>query len=292
MRKGFTLLELLLAMSLLALLMALAYGGVVEFLKWRSDLDALASAQAKLRRIVEVFTQDLRSAVFGGLSGSPYPTGETSLSFALIEGGAGYPVLPHDAGPNQSFERASEVKILAPVGNASELGIAQGDTVLMVNNAGDGVLLPVTNVSPVSGEPGRWHIVHAGCGNTITYTPNTLLFRVRTLGLRYNPETKVLEAGVGTGSPVPLAFDLSRFRVDYIYEATRGDVLVNPSLPPGQTPPNEVSHNNRTYTLRRLQLVLETGFPSRGRMLSRSYTAQVELSSNTQYDVKQILPCR
>ena len=111
-RRGFTLVELLLALAILATLLAVAYGGVIQFMQSRSDLDAAINAQAKLRRIVEVFTQDLRSAVFGGLSATPYPSGNASISFALIEGGAGYPVLPHDSGNNQRLMRAAEAKIV------------------------------------------------------------------------------------------------------------------------------------------------------------------------------------
>jgi len=101
-RRGFTLVELLLALAILATLLAVAYGGVIQFMQSRSDLEAAINAQAKLRRIVEVFTQDLRSAVFGGLSATPYPSGNASVSFALIEGGAGYPSCPTTAGTTRA----------------------------------------------------------------------------------------------------------------------------------------------------------------------------------------------
>ncbi|KGQ22989.2 PulJ/GspJ family protein [Thermus filiformis] len=298
MKKGFTLLELLIAMVILGALMAVAYGGVVQFMQARSDLDATASAQAKLRRIVEVFTQDLRSAVFGGLSALPYPTGANSLSFALIEGGAGYPVLPHDSGSNNSFKQAAEAKIVVLASQVGEIGIVPGDYVLMVNSAGDGVLLPVTSVNPVGGEPNRWHVVHAGCGNTIDYTPNTLLFRVRALGFRFDPSTGDLLQREGAGGEVPLAFGLRRFRVDYVYESPSGNVWTNPSVYPFSNPtgapPRQFTDpsTGQTYTLERLGITLESRFLSRGREIGRTYTSQVELSSNAQYQVRQILPCR
>ena len=228
-RRGFTLVELLLALAILATLLAVAYGGVIQFMQSRSDLDAAINAQAKLRRIVEVFTQDLRSAVFGGLSATPYPSGNASISFALIEGGAGYPVLPHDSGNNQSFKRAAEAKIVVLAGALSGVGIARGDEVLMVNNLGDGVILPVTGVNPVGGEPNRWHVVHAGCGNTIDYTPNTLLFRVRTLGFRFDPTTRRLVYREGGGEEVPVAFDMERFEIHYVYEGAFGPPPVGAS---------------------------------------------------------------
>ncbi|MGQ9511443.1 MAG: hypothetical protein ACUVS9_06035, partial [Thermaceae bacterium] len=63
--------------------------------------------------------------------------------------------------------------------------------------------------------------------NTISYTPNTLLFRVRKLGLRYTPEDQTLYAHLGMGE-VPMAFNLKSFRLDYVYVAPGGGVLVNP----------------------------------------------------------------
>lgn len=293
--RGFTLVELLLALSILGVVLAIAYGGVVQFMHTRSDLDAVVSAQAKLRRIVEVFTQDLRSAVFGGLVSTPYPTGQSSVSFALIEGGAGYPVLPHDSGNNNSFKQAAEVKILALATQASQIGIARGDRVLLVNQNGDGIILPVTEVNPVGGQANRWRVVHAGCGNTIDYTPNTLLFRIRTLGFKYDPATRELLYKEGAGDPLPVAFDLDRFRIDFVYEAGNQDVLVNPTgydyANPSGVPPYQVQSGGKTYTLKRLSLTLGAGFLSRGRFMDRSYTSQVELSSNTQYQVKQVLHC-
>ncbi|MGQ9511442.1 MAG: PulJ/GspJ family protein, partial [Thermaceae bacterium] len=60
-KKGFTLLEVVVALFLLGVLMGAAYSAIVSFTRDRAQLDARASAQAKLRRIVEVLTQDLRS---------------------------------------------------------------------------------------------------------------------------------------------------------------------------------------------------------------------------------------
>lgn len=294
--RGFSLVEVLLALTIFGIVMAIAYGSVVQFMQTRSDLDATVSAQAKLRRIVEVFTQDLRSAVFGGLASTPYPTGRNSISFALIDGGAGYPVLPHDSGNNNSFKQAAEVKILALATQVSQIGINRGDYVLMVNSNGDGVILPVTNVNAVGGQANRWHVVHAGCGNTIDYTPNTLLFRVRAVGLSYDPATKQLSYKEGSGNPLPMAFDLTGFRIDYVYEAGSQDVLVNPGPynygAPSASPPYQFTAAGKTYTLKRLSLTLSAGFASRGRTIERTYTSQVELSSNTQYQVKRIIPCQ
>jgi len=284
-------LELLLATALLGLILAMAYAPLVQSLQIRSDQETAASVQARMRRVLEVFTQDLRSAVFGAITNTPYPSSVTSVSFALIEGGAGYPVLPHDQGGSQSFRTASETKILQMVADQSQVDIQRGDNVLMVNASGQAVLLPVTNVNPVGGEPNRWHIVHAGCGNTIDYTPNTLLFRVRTLGFKYRADTRTLL--VNDGLEMPLAFEISRFRIDYVYRTGSGNEVINP---PGYaasgTPAQVFNYEGRLYTLRRLQLVFASEELSRGKKVERTYTGQVELSNNPTYQVKEVVPCR
>ncbi len=291
-RRGFTLTELLIALGILATLMAAAYGAVVQAIRFQSDQEAVTSLQAKLRRVMEVFTQDLRSAVFGGITNHPYPSGAESISFALVDGGAGYPALPHDSGSNNSFKRAAEVKVISLVASTADLGIRRGDTVLMVNANGQAVLLPVTNVNPVGGGPNRWHIVHAGCGNTIDYTPNTLVFRVVTLGFRYDPATRTLWEQRG-GVERPLAFNLSHFRIEYVYRAPNGRDVVNPTgYDATGTPAIEFDGPGGTYTLRRLQVRLGAEKPSRGRVIERAYVGQVELASNSTYRVREVLSCR
>lgn len=101
----------------------------------------------------------------------------------------------------------------------------------MVNNLGDGVILPVTDVKPVEG---GLEVVHDECGNTIDYTPNTLLFRVRTLGFRFDPTTRRLvyregrEGGGEEVKEVPVAFDMERFEIHYVYEGAFGDTVTDP----------------------------------------------------------------
>ncbi|MGQ9735672.1 MAG: PulJ/GspJ family protein [Thermaceae bacterium] len=252
-KKGFTLLEVVAALFLLGILMGAAYSAIVSFTRDRAQLDARASAQAKLRRIVEVLTQDLRSMAFGGLASDPYPTGERSISFALLEGGAGYPVVDYALG--KSFEEAEKVGILVVpdgiygVDIWGRLDIKIGDTALLVNSSGQAVLLPVIGLG--SPDWRRVYVDHPGCGNTISYTPNTLLFRVRRLGLRYEPKDQTLFYALPRkvyATPnireVPMAFNIKAFKLDYVYVAPGGRVLVNPpgydySNPTG-TPPGTV----------------------------------------------------
>ncbi|MFX9877870.1 hypothetical protein ABTP36_19595, partial [Acinetobacter baumannii] len=86
----------------------------------------------------------------------------------------------------------------------------------------------------------------------------------RTLGFRYNPQTKELVYKEGAGGEIPVAFDLSDFRIGYVYEAASQDVLTDPSGyaydQPTGVPPHQVQSSGKTYTLRRLALTLSAGF--------------------------------
>lgn len=288
MRRGFTLIELVVALGILGLLLAIAFGAVTRFMGARAELDAQVSAQAKLRRIVEVFTQDLRSAVLGGLAPLPYPSGAQSVSFALLEGGAGYPVL--DSG--SSFPLDNKMLVASPGGRP---GIGTGDYVLMVNGTGQGMVFPISGVSALTGSTTTWSIFHAGCANTIPYTPNTLLFKIRPWGFRYDAQAQTLYARQMGGGEVPVAFGLNRFRIDYVYETGNGAVALNPGNYPYQNPtgapPVKITLGNVGYDLKRLVLTLEALTPVRGRSKGATYTAAVDLIANSQFDVNQIQVC-
>jgi len=287
--KGFTLVELLVALLTLGILFLAASEVTTRFLQTRAQLDTKAGLQGKLRRIVEVFTQDLRSAAFGGIGSIPYPSGAQGISFVLIEGGAGYPVRPHDSGNNESFKQAAEAKIVALVANRDQLGIQDGDQVLLVNGAGQATVLSVTRVNPVG--QNLWHVVHPGCGNTIDYTPNTLLFRARTLGFRFDPQAGTLFARYGTGGEVPVAFNLTNFQIDYVYEGS-GTLKINPPVYAWKNPQGSPPVQTGGLVLRRLVLSLEAEGQGRGRPQRISYSSAVELPRTGSYDIQELLPCQ
>src|SRR5690606_18560030 len=89
---GITLLEMVVAMAILGLLIVIAYSAIVQGLQVQSSQEAVTSTQARLRRVSEVYTQELRSAVLGAVSDSPYPSDSSSVSFTLLDGGAGFQV--------------------------------------------------------------------------------------------------------------------------------------------------------------------------------------------------------
>src|SRR5690625_4055340 len=92
--RGVTLVEVLVALAVFGVVMAIAYAAINGSLRIQSDQEAATTTQGKLRRIVEVMTQDLRSAVFGSITNEPYVSGNNQVSFMMLTGGAGYTAMP------------------------------------------------------------------------------------------------------------------------------------------------------------------------------------------------------
>jgi prepilin-type N-terminal cleavage/methylation domain-containing protein len=293
--SGITLVELLAALAVLGIVLTVAYSATVSGLRVQADQETITTSQAKLRRVVEVITQDLRSAVFGSITNQPFASNDRQISFALIAGGAGYQVLPHDSGNNHSFRTASNVQIIAPVASAEELDL-EGRQAMLVNANRQAVIFNVSNVERRGG-PGsvEWNVVHPGCGNTIDYTLNTLLFRIDSLGLRYDAATRTLYQRSSAGE-VPLAFDISDFRIDYVYEGPGGitEVRSSPYLSPAGQPVRRVTRpDGVVLQLVRLQVSISAAAPSRGRVIERSFTSQVELlAGNKSFGIDEVVPCR
>lgn len=286
-RAGMTLVEILVALLVFAVVLSIAYGAIVGSLRMQADQEALTTTHAKLRRIVEVVGQDLRSAVFGSITDSPYRSDEHQVSFMLLTGGAGYPVLPHDKGNNDSFMNAANVDIVAA--DATHLIDRK---VVMINGNGTGVLLDITGASR-SGNDGSWNLKHPQCSNTIPYTPGTLIFAIETHGLRFDHSRGAIYSEVGSGSEVPFAFDVSGLRFDYVYTSpTAGEPAVHAQpFRSGGRPVRTYQRDGHTYTLTRLQVVVEGDAISRGRTNPRAYSAQVDLSGNEHFTLKELVPC-
>jgi len=299
-KAGVTLIELLVGLLILGFVMTAAYRGIVSAMQVNADQDTVAGMQAKLRRTMEVFTQELRSAVFGSITNSPYTSTNRSISFALIDGSSGYVVLPHDSGLNNSFVVADNVQVASGATTRTQLGINPGDRVLMINPSGEAIIFGVGSV--VQNGSGKWRIVHPGCANQINYANNTLLFKIQALGFAmgdaigsgYDPNTLYMKQD--TAAEEPLAFDLAKFRVDYVYQDPGGNLAVNPTTADGFSAnfpaPTVTSTSGTVYTLTRLSLELGAEQNSRGKALKRSLTGTVELSSNQTYKIRRLYSCR
>lgn len=288
--SGLSLLELLIALAILSVILGITYAAIVSSLRVQSSQEAATSSQAKLRRITEVFTQELRSAVLGAISNQPYSASASSVSFTLLDGGAGYQVLPHDSGNNASFQAASNVQIIATADSAAELEDSQA---LMVNANGEAVVFDVTTTQLRGSN--EWNVVHPGCANTIEYTPNTLLFKVRTIGLQFDATDSTIYQREGSSQALPLAFDLSEFRIDYVYvDKADGSPRreTTPYLDANGNPARNVTLPDGTeLTLARLQLVVSSERPSLIGPVTRSYAGQIELASNNTFNIQTVAPC-
>jgi len=252
-KTGFTLIETLVSLSLLLILLGLAYNGIDRFMRVRQQQDVITATQAKLRRTVEVFTQDLRSAVFGAIIDEPYASGEDAVSFALLKGNSGFKVYTSNpAGWSDAYDT---------VVIAENPGLRRGDRVMIVNQAQKAVILKVTGVRNLGGN--RWHIRHNGCKNTLSYYSNTLLFGVDLYGIRYDEDQKALILNE-KGNELPLAFGIEDFEIEYL-----------PSRAQAQ----------------RLKVHLTAESPLREGTIARGYTGVVELSNNATFDVKEVVAC-
>lgn len=294
--RGMTLVELLIALVVLAVVVSIATSGIVSSLRVQSVQQAATESQARLRRVVEVVTQELRSAVLGAVTNDPYVSGSAAVSFSLLDGGAGYPVLPHDSGNNDSFKRSANVQITSD----DSARALEGSQVLMVNGANQGVLFRVTNVTARGGASQReYNLVHAGCANTIDYTPgSTLIFAVKTTGIRFDAGTRTLFQAQDDGVEVPLSFELDDVRLEYIYEESDGTmrVLDAPILSDAGVPQRsgtlDVDGVPVPVTLVRIHLVADASEPAAGgRTVARTYTGQIELVDNQSFQVREVVAC-
>lgn len=275
--SGLSLVEVLIALAVFATVMALAYGAIVNGLSTHSNQEATVGAQAKLRRIVEVVSQDIRSAVFGSILDTPYTSDTRSVSFLLLTGGAGYALEEYSMG-------ASQVNILS-----SSTADLVDRPVLVVNQVGVGVLARVTHVTNQSGT----RRLTLNCGVAVPHTTNTLMFEVGYLGISYDAGRQEIDIRT-TDAPdaTPLAFDITDFRVDFIYTADGEEPIV-------QAEPHRVGTvleptmdvGGTRYDLGRLQFVVSTEAESMGRTRTHSYSAQVDLLGNQDFMIRELTSC-
>lgn len=287
--RGFTLVEVLIALAIFATIALLAGSGIVQALRLQALNEAATSLQAKLRRVTEVVAQDLRSSVFGGLATAPYATGAGSMSLALAAGPQGYQVLP--AG-GQSFPNSAQVDVFAPAANAAQLGLA-GRRALMVNASGDGVVFTVTNVQATGGpNSGRWNVVHAGCNNTIDYVPPVTLFAVESVGYAYDAGSGELRRRAVGGAEQVLAFDLAEFQVEYVYLGDDGSTIVRAAPDQvGGVVLRGTTSAGVSYRLHALRFIVGAETQVSGRTVERRYVSQVQLPDGGSVELNSVVTC-
>lgn len=285
-RKGLTLIEVLIALAVFGLITTVAYTAISGSLQLQADQESVTSSQARLRRVIEVISQDVRSAVFGSVTGQPYPTDEDSLSFLLLSGAAGYTV-----DPQEPFSTAYSVVIVAE--SASHL---LGSRVLLANGNGQSVAFPITGVSSVGDR--LYSLQHPSCANTISADGGVQLFEVTSLGFRFDAAARTLFQTTVGGTEFPLAFHVDRMDLEYIYEThsvgaavpmlRRSAPFLNASGAPLRVYFDGAAN---MYVLTRIGIELESRETVRGRVLTRAVAGFVDLSSNQHFMIREVLQC-
>lgn len=273
--RGLTLIELLIALGILSLVLGLTFNGLVQTSNIQTDQETATSVQAKLRRTVEVMTQDLRGAVMGGVVNSPYPSGTGQISFALLSGSAGYPIL--SAGSNGLTLNSLETAV-------ANLGIDTGDRLMLVNSEPGSATSGQAVITRVASTPTRssnvWSVSYGSCSSASTLNPD-IAYEVQLQGYRLDTTSKTLYVSTSAGE-VPMAYNITGFTVDYVYRNVVSSAeTTNPTgYNGGGLIAARFSSGGNTLVLQRVQITLSAAESSRGRSITRSYTGQIEMVSN------------
>lgn len=290
---GFTLLEALIALAIFGLVAVMATVGVSGALRAQTLNEAVVSSQSRLRRVNEVFTQELRSAVLGSVTNTPYVSNDHQVSFITLTGGSGDPVLPHDYGKNKSFQTADNLDLLWSHANTSATTL-EGHHLLIVNANGEAAVFKVTNVQAIGTDPYHYNVVHAGCANTIAYTGSqTMTMRARTIGFRYDAASQTLYMTEGSSPEVPLAFDLTGVTMQYVYQTTSGTTVVRstPLTDSAGAPLRQGTIGGESATLVRIGLAVSSRSGPQGRTVSRTVGSEVEMTSRHSFAINQVTTC-
>ncbi len=268
---GFTLIEVLLAATILIVVLGIVTRGLVGYLGYTGQVQASTDVQMQLRRTMELVTQDLRNASFGMLASTPYVSDQHDVSFMQMDETSAYQVLKGSATPSQGFQNADNFQVVAP----ADLSWVSGDLVLLLNpHSGQGTALVLSKNPGMTGHD--WTAVHAKQANTICWDQDMLAVKATALGYRYDAANKLLIRGTGVsvagssaGSPLgsvveqPVAFDVNGFDLGYIgADGTNYPSLA--SVPSG-------------VRVVRIAVTVKMSAVSQHRTITKSLTSYVEL---------------
>lgn len=277
-RAGFTLVEILVALLIFAIVAALAGSGIVSSMRMQQLNEANTSLQGKLRRITEVISQDLRSTVLGGLTSTPYAPTSSAVSFALADGGQGFQVLQTDytSGQKRIYSNTPPT--------------ALNRRALVVNGSGEGTVQTITGVSGPSS--GAYALTHNAC-STVAFGEPMRLFVVESVGYAFDSVSGTLSRSTVNGATVPVAFGLSDFRIEYAYAAPDGTLQLR-TTPyfNGAVPLRVQNVSGVEYTLQSLQVTISAQEAiSGGQVVERSYVSQVAMPASGSVNLRSVVSC-
>ncbi len=288
---GFTLLEALIALAIFGLIVVIATTGVTGALRAQSLSQSVTASQDRLRRTTEVFTQELRGAILGGISNYPYTSDAHDVSFVTLAGGAGYPVLMGGYDDASTFASDDNLVVLWG-GSGDPTTLLPGKQMLMVDG-GNALLFTVDAPSGVTSLGNdAYQITHSSCGNTLSYSSGAITIQSQSAGFHYDSATRTLYLKEGTAAAVPMAFDLDAVDLQYVYQKHDGTVKVlSAPLSSGGIALRSGTVDGQSADLARITLTLSTSNKINGRDVSRTVSGTVEMSSND-HSVNQVISCQ
>src|SRR5690606_36065657 len=170
-QHGMTMVEMLIAMAILGIVLLVTSSAIIQALQVNRLAEDATNTKSKLRRITEVISQELRSAVLGGLTNYPVNTSGSSISFALLSGDGGLPVFES---PGQSWHTSVVTYVYASDDQARQDLV--GAPAVIINGLGEAVV-----IDQITGAPGHDMVQHVNCQIPIDYTPNTRIYSASAL---------------------------------------------------------------------------------------------------------------
>lgn len=284
--SGVSLVELLIAMAILFIVLAITASAIVQALNVSRVTQDVANTQSKLRRVTEVLTQELRAAVLGGITDLPVASSNNGVSFALLSGDGGIVVRPSTG----AWGATSDTNVFASSAGAVD-GLLNHPAV-MINGARQAMIIP--NITHV--DTSHTSVSHANCRASIPFDANTRLYRAAPLGFSFDAASGTLFMFTydgGEARSVPFAFALSRFEISYEY-VSESNVLVERNTPWSDASGNPqpiYTDAGEDYVLKRLKLSLASR--SESDAVEREYVSYVDLSGlgNDHRPVTSLAPC-
>lgn len=264
-KQGFTILEMLISLTILMVVLGLTSQGILMVMKVQNTQEATAVAQAKLRRTTEVIEQMMRSSVLGGLSNGPYAADGDSISFASLNGAAAYQVAATSPGAIEVYA------------NDLDLTYFPSSQAMLVDINGNALSFDVGSVIPKG--PNRFSVTTNVCGSMPAFTKNMQLHAVELLGFNFDSRSKTMKVTKGLAQEVNLAFNITDFRVKYIYVRENGTSIMRDEPFMSNGVPQKVwQDSGQDVSLKRLQLTMTTiANTYSGNTVERTYSSIINI---------------
>lgn len=237
--EGFTLIEVLVAMAILTVILAVVLSTSLEALSMQTRTERDVNLDAGLRRVTQILTQDIRNTAYGLVTSTPYTSTASSISLVRAEGGAVHPVTVGSG----VFKNATNTTLITPL----SFKWAK-DTRFVLLNAVGGTATVLTLSSAVTGSTGSAVLPHTDV-NTVCYAEgSTLAQPVQVIGYSYDAPSQTLlrqvQDDLGTRT-VPLAYGVSAFSLAYIDTSGTSHTTLA-----GLSNPNDLARISVSVTLR------------------------------------------